>query len=286
MSDTADFTTEVSRIDAPWPQMIEVAKLMARAGIALPPHARENPSVCWAIMMQTREWHLSNPFFVAQHSYVVTQRGGVETLAYDSAVFQAVLLASKAIIGRPQYLYDGEDEERRCTVQVMDRQSKELQELRTPPLKKCRGHSPLWVSNPDQQLAYYGLRNLVRLKYQDVLGGFYDKDEYDDYPAEPSSPNLLERLPGRMEGDGFKPTHGEEAAQEQAALSQAKAEGEEKKARRKRRTKAEMAEAREADENARKPPPAKKDLEPQGSPLALPEDGSIPPFMKRENAPG
>ena len=235
-------TTDVARIDAKfktdalvgedaasvaaatWLQMIEVAKLMARAGIALPVHARDNPSVCWAIMMQTREWHLSNPFFVANHSYVVSNRKGDETLAYDSAVFQAVLLASKSIIGRPQYEYEGEGDEMRCKVSVQDRQTMKWESHRTPMLKRCRKNSPLWNDNPEQQLAYYGLRNLVRAKYQDVLGGFYDKDEFEKVIDEPAGPSLLKRLEERLPEAKAGANGGVAAAEEQQALGALEAE--------------------------------------------------------------
>jgi hypothetical protein len=40
----------------------------------------------------------------------------------------------------------------------------------------------------------------------EVLGGVYDRDEFDtsQEPAPPASPNLMERLPGRMGKEGFK----------------------------------------------------------------------------------
>lgn len=237
------------------PEMIEAAKLMARADIALPPHARNKPEVCFAIMMQADSWHLRNPFFVASHSYVVEQKANIDgqwqtvkTLAYDSAVFQAALMASRAIIGRPQYDYEGEGQERTCTVRVQV-PGGGWEEAKTPPLKVCHpGHitkdgkqfvkgSPLWDRNADQQQAYFGLRNLVRLKFQDVLGGFYDKDEFDEFPElgavtdiTPSTPNLLQRLPGRTAGDGFQPDTVELAAEEQAALAKAEAAKEAKRA--------------------------------------------------------
>jgi hypothetical protein len=262
--------TDVTRIEGPykpsaldgaiadttavtWLQMIEVAKLMARAGIALPPHARNDPAICWALMLQAREWKLANPFFVAQHSYVVRNQGGVETLAYDSAVFQAVLLASKAIRGRPDYIYEGEGDERRCTVTVVDAQTGQGQVLRTPPLKLCRKHSPLWKDNPDQQLGYYALRNLVRLKYQDVLGGFYDRDEFDGPAAEaPPSPNLMARLPGRIEGEGFEIDTGEQQRQEEAAIAvvREKAEAKAAKDRERKKVYKGAAAARKAEKEA------------------------------------
>ena len=263
----AEPTQEVSRIDAPYrasgiadvpivagmgvmmqtlPQMIEAAKLMARADICLPVHARNRPDICFALLMRTENWRLKDAFFVAEHSYVVTQKRkvgdqwqDVESLAFDAAVFQAALLASGAIRGRPQYTYEGEDAERKCTVAVQLPDGTWTDHT-TPPLKLCHpGHterngnkyvkgSPLWDRAPDQQLAYYGLRNLVRLKFQDVLAGFYDREEYDEYPDidagkmdGPASPNLLERMPGRIEGEGFKPTGVEEAAAEHAAVTRA-----------------------------------------------------------------
>lgn len=208
------------------PELIEAAKLMARADIAVPPHCRDQPSVCFAILMRTNNWKLMDPFFVAEHSYVVSKKvkgddgtwGAVKTLAFDSAVFQAALLASGAIRGRPQYEYHGEGAEMTCTVSVQLHDGG-WEEHTSPPMKVVHpGHSqttagtfvkgsPLWDKNPTQQLGYFTLRDLVRLKFQDVLGGIYDPDEYEETPVGPtaSSPNLLERLPGHMEdGTGFQ----------------------------------------------------------------------------------
>jgi hypothetical protein len=191
------------------PVMVEAAKLMARSGLYLPPHCRNEPGLCFAVLMKTQAWGLPDPYFMAEHSYVVTQKGGEQRIAYDSAVHQAALLASGAIIGRPQYAYLGEGESLVCIVSVTDARTNRTESYQTPPVKQCKAHSPLWVSNPMQQLGYYGLRNLVRLKYQDVLAGFYDRDEFEetvDVTPVVGSPNLMERLPGRIAGEGFTAT--------------------------------------------------------------------------------
>lgn len=283
-----DHTDNISRIDdafkaeimttAPtsqramnWPQLIEDAKVMARCRLALPPHLRNNPSDCWAILQATLQWGLSNPFFVAQNSYVVSNRQGVETLAYTSAVYQAVLATSGAIIGVPQYTYAGEGPTRTCTAAVLDKQTRQWENATTPPLAKCRKNSPLWNDDPDQQLAYFAVRRLVRQKYAHVFGGLYDRDEMDDIPAPvEASPNLLERLPGRMEGEGFQPEPEELRRQEEEAVKAVKAKVAEKKKGGwpKGLTKAQHAEKKAAEERAREA--AQKAREAAASPEAIP----------------
>ncbi len=236
--------TEISHVDLPYkaagiegamipkrgplfdnlPVMVEASKLMARAGLYLPPHARDNPGACFAVLMKTVAWGMPDPFFMAEHSYVVKSRDGIERIAYDSAVFQAALMLSGAVRGRPQYEYEGEEAELRCTVSVQDGQTGKIESYTTPPVRLCKGHSPLWTSNPKQQLGYYGIRNLVRQKYQDVLAGFYDRDEMEDaidVTPEPASPNLMDRLPGRIEGEGFAQPAAEAAREEAQAVTKA-----------------------------------------------------------------
>lgn len=221
------------------PQLIDAAKLMARSGICVPPHCRDQPGVCFAILMRTQNWKLKDPFFVAEHSYVVeqtksvtierqNQAGGtirekalqsVETLAFDSSVFHAVILASGVLADRIEFIYHGEGDERVCTAHAQLKSGKWISHP-TPPLRLCRPPvneatgrargSPLWQKNPDQQLAYFAVRDLARRYFPDVLGGIYDKDEFEETPIDMTPrgaqiSDLRKRLPGRIAGDGFGP---------------------------------------------------------------------------------
>lgn len=210
------------------PQIIQAAKLMARSDVCVPQHCRgsENEGICFGIMMSTAQWGLRNPFFVAQHSYVVEQSHNIDgrwqkvkTLAYDSAVFHAVLLASGALEDRPDINFEGEGDDRVCVITATTKRGKVI-EYRSPPFKQLHpGHtqkdgktfvkgSPLWDKDALQQQAYWSIRAMARRHFPDVVGGIYDKDEFKETPigsgATAKSPNLMERLPGRVQnGNGF-----------------------------------------------------------------------------------
>jgi hypothetical protein len=177
---------------------------------------KQNPGDCLAIVTQALRWHLE-PYWVAQHSYVAKAEG---LISYDAAVHAAIVLSSGLLRERPRYLFTGEGDDRRCTVSATFKGEATALDYTTPPLGRCRPPknergevrgSPLWIKDPDQQLGYYAVRNWGRRHCPEVLGGVYDRDEFDDTtqdPAEqvmPPSPNLMERLPGKMQGTGFTP---------------------------------------------------------------------------------
>jgi hypothetical protein len=79
-------------------------------------------------------------------------------------------------------------------------------EYTTPQLKDITPkNSPLWQSDPDQQMAYFGVRRWGRRYCPDILLGVFARDEIEDNPfigadnAKVVSPNLMERLPGKSE---------------------------------------------------------------------------------------
>lgn len=217
-------------------EMVEGAKLMARAGICVPPHCRDNPGVCFAILYKTNALSLKDPFWVADHSYPVVQRkkvdgqwGDVETLAFDSTVFHAAVEVSGVLKEPLRCEFEGEGMERTCTVFGTFKNSATPYSLKSPPLKtihpgwtekdgkKYVKGSPLYDKDPDQQQFYWTVRNWVRRFCPHVGAGIYDKDEFEEAPLDapsPQTPNLLDRLPGRMEGDGIGPHTVEDATAE------------------------------------------------------------------------
>src|SRR5215831_1623825 len=188
-------------------EAIEFSKLMAQARNSVPAYLKQNPGDCLAIVTQALRWHLE-PYWVAQHSYVARAES---LIAYDSAVHTAIQLSSGILTGRPLYSFNGEGEERTCTVQCQIGQ--QVLDYITPPLRQCRPPkneqgvvkgSPLWTKDPDQQLGYYAVRNFGRRHAPELLGGVYDREEFenttqDETDVIPPSPNLAARLPGKME---------------------------------------------------------------------------------------
>jgi RecT family protein len=198
---------------AEYRECVEFAKVMAQARNSIPGYLKENPGDCLAIVTQSLRWRLE-PYWVAQHSYVAKTES---LIAYDAAVHAAILLSSGLLKERPRYTYKGEGEERTCTVTATFKGESTAVDYETPPLRQCRPPknqdgvvkgSPLWTKDPDQQLGYYAVRNFGRRHAPELLGGVYDREEFENTSQDetnviPPSPNLMARLPGKMEGAGF-----------------------------------------------------------------------------------
>ncbi len=155
-------------------QIMEFAKVMAIAGVAVPKHLRENVGACLAVAIQASEWQMS-PFAVASKTYVVNDR-----IAFEAQLVNAVILKRAPIKGRFKISYSGDGQGRRCKVSATltdgDEVDYESPTLATIPVK----NSPLWKGDPDQQLFYYSSRAMCRRHFPDVLLGIYTPDEMAD----------------------------------------------------------------------------------------------------------
>ena len=189
-------------------EVMDFAKLMAVSKSAVPVFMRGEAGICLAIAIQAIEWNMS-PFSVARKAYAVK-----DIVAYESQLVHAVIEARAPLSGRLRCEYEGDGVDRVCIVTGYLRGEAEPFVLRTPPIGRISPqNSPLWKTDPDQQLWYYGSRAWCRRYCPDVLLGIYTPDEVVDSPigessdaARDVSPRLMERLSGRMEGPGFSPT--------------------------------------------------------------------------------
>jgi hypothetical protein len=196
---------------------IEFSKLVTQAKHGLPGFLKNNGADCLIVTTLALRWRLE-PVWVMQNSYIAKSDGLIN---YENFVFAAVLNASGALKGKPRYHYSGEGEDRVCTVSATFVGESEAHTYTTPPLKQCRPPrndsgqvkgSPLWDKDPDQQLGYFAVRNFARRHIPELLGGVYSRDEFEDSTQQavddtPASPNLIARLPARVEGmnAGFQP---------------------------------------------------------------------------------
>lgn len=152
-------------------QMMEFAKLMAISDVAIPKHLRKNPGACLAICIQASAWRM-DPFSVANKSYSVNDR-----LAYEAQLVNAVILRRAPIVGRFQISYTGENDKLKCKVKV-DLRGGGSVEYESPPIGTIvTKNSPLWKSDPQQQLFYFSSRSMCRRHFPDVLLGVYTPDE-------------------------------------------------------------------------------------------------------------
>lgn len=159
-------------------QVMEFSKLMAIGKVAVPAFLRGNPGACLAVAVQALEWGMS-PFAVANKAYSVNDR-----LAYESQMLNAVILRRAPIVGRFKVDYSGDGAKRRCTVSAQGTDG-ETYSYESPEIGSIKvKNSPLWNSDPDQQLFYFSSRSLCRRHFPDVLLGVYASDELPPEPRE------------------------------------------------------------------------------------------------------
>lgn len=186
-------------------QLLEFAKLVSVSRNAIPPHLRENPGACLAVTIQALEWRFS-PFAVANKSYEVNGR-----IAYESQLVHAVIEARAPLKTRLRCTYEGEGDDMVCVVTGHFRGEPDPVSYRSPPFGKINPkNSPLWRSDPQQQLWYFASRAWCRRYAPDVLMGVFSKDELEDNPPldlEPSKPTVGERLKGGKGKRGFSHAH-------------------------------------------------------------------------------
>jgi RecT family len=196
-------------------EVMEFAKLMALADSGVPPHLRNKPGNCLAIVTKSIRLRM-DPFEIAEVSYEVEQKG-VRRIAYESAFYNAVIVSRAPTTTRPFYEIIGEGDERRCKVWATIKGETEPRVYISETLGKLRPQrnqngqimgSPLWEKKPELQLMYNTIRDFARVYFRDVLMGIMTVDELEDDDAvrvrdvTPVIP-LRQRLQPRATDEGF-----------------------------------------------------------------------------------
>ena len=155
--------------------LITFADMMAKSTISVPDHLRGKPSDCLAIAMQAAQWGM-NPFQVAQKTHIVSGK-----LGYEAQLVNAVVQASGQIKGGFKYEFEGDGNGLKCRVGAVLRGESGITwgewlgigDVTTK-------NSPLWKTNPKQQLAYLQTKNWSRLYCPGAILGIYSDDELID----------------------------------------------------------------------------------------------------------
>lgn len=163
--------------------VIDFGKIMAQAGPAIPAAFNNNPGMCIAVIMQAYRWQM-DPFAVINKAYIVKTKSGELRLAYEAQLVSAVLNTRAPLESRPHIAFEGKGDGMTATITATIRGEREPRTLTTPPLKSCKKHSPLWETDPEQQLSYYGLRAFARRHFPEVLLGVYTVDEMEPIDLE------------------------------------------------------------------------------------------------------
>ena len=152
-------------------QALEFAKLMASGKVGVPKHLRNEPAVCLRLISDAMQFGLS-PFHLAAESFVINDQ-----LAYGAKAVHAMAMRSGLIDGRLEISYAGEGANLACTVTGRIRGSAKAHS------KTCRmasitvKNSPLWKTDPQQQLGYYTERAWCRLFAPDAMMGLVARED-------------------------------------------------------------------------------------------------------------
>jgi hypothetical protein len=159
--------------------MMQLAEQLAHSKLSVPEHLRGNVGDCLAIVTQAMLWNM-NPFAVAQKTHLVSGR-----LGYEAQLVIAVVMNSGAIRGSFHFDYRGEGNALECRVGAVLRGQSEVtwgEWLNTAHV--TTKNSPLWKTNPRQQLGYLQAKNWSRLYVPGAILGVYSIDELADSAAD------------------------------------------------------------------------------------------------------
>jgi hypothetical protein len=142
---------------------------MSKGKSTVPAHLQGAPADCMAVAMQAAQWRM-NPFAVAQKTHLVNG-----TLGYEAQLVNAVVSSSRAIVGRFKYEWEGDT---KCRVgAVIAGEAAITWGQWVDAAKQTTKNSPLWKTDPAQQLAYLAVKKWARLYTPDVILGVYTPDE-------------------------------------------------------------------------------------------------------------
>jgi hypothetical protein len=211
-------------------EAMELAKMMAVSGAAVPPWLRNNPGGCLAICFRALRWQM-DPFAVAEKSYLAKGKGGEEHVGFEAQLVHAVVTSRAPLKGRLRSEIIGEGDDRRCRVWGTFKGEDKPHEYTSEKLGKKiadigendRGFvkgSPLWKTDPEVQLTYSAVRQWCRLHSPETLLGVYTPDEIGESEPIDVTPKPLEALAQRLRetskvgGRGFSSTIESETEQD------------------------------------------------------------------------
>jgi len=186
-------------------QALELAQSMAKGQQAVPAHLRGHPGACLAIIEYANNWEMA-PYAVANQSYVVSDR-----LCFMGQLVHSVI-KKRADLRFPKLgleaEYSGKVEDGTRKVRVFaecyideERTVTRVLECESPMLKDIRPkNSPLWQTDPDQQLFYRTSQRWQRRHKPEILLGIYTKDEIEDMTPEERAVMAEDRGPATVVG--------------------------------------------------------------------------------------
>lgn len=159
-------------------ELLEFAKLMSVSGFCVRPAFRGNPGACLGVALQAFRCG-GDPFAWANKAYITRNKSGEEQISYEAQLVHAIVNSSSVLQRRLRPTYEGEGQARCCIVVGWVKGEGQPLEYRSPPVSQVGvKNSPLWTSDPDQQLFYYSTRAWARRHVPEILLGIYAPEEF------------------------------------------------------------------------------------------------------------
>lgn len=156
-------------------RMMKIADVMSQGISTVPKHLQGKPSDCLAIVMQAARWGM-DPYVVGQKTHVING-----TLGYEAQLVSSVLTATGAIRGRFHYEYRGEKDLMECRVGAVISGEKDITWNEWLCVSEVTiKNSPLWKSNPKQQIGYLQVKYWARAYTPWAILGVYTPDELEE----------------------------------------------------------------------------------------------------------
>lgn len=157
--------------DQNFDKLWRMAEALANSALSIPRELKGNVGDCLAIVTQAMIWGL-NPFSVAQKAHVINGK-----LGYEAQLVNAVVMQSGAIVGSFHYEHQGDA----CRVGAVLRgeQSITWGEWLAASTVTTK-NSPLWKTNPKQQMGYLQVKNWGRSYAPGAILGVYSVDELEN----------------------------------------------------------------------------------------------------------
>ncbi len=171
--------------------MQRMAVMMSEARVTIPKHLQGSPADCLAVIMMAAQ-HRINPYVLAQKTFLVS---GV--IGYEAQLVQALIANSGAVRGRFHYEYRGEGQGVECRVGAVPAgESNVVWGEWLSASSVTTKNSPLWKTNPKQQLGYLQVKNWARQYVPGAILGVYSDDELQDHAIErPMGPAEVVPMP-------------------------------------------------------------------------------------------
>lgn len=160
--------TDRRLLPAPMEQLQEIGALIQSAGALVPDALRKDIGACTAVAYMSA-LHGTDPIATASQVYIISGK-----LAFMAQYISALI--RKHVDCPPSITFSGEGPQRFCHV-VLTMKGVKLEYTSPRVAVITPKNSPLWKSDPDQQLSYYSIRAAARRHMPQVLLGIYSVEE-------------------------------------------------------------------------------------------------------------